>query len=130
MLKSDLIKHLESNLNKYGDSEIQVELLNDLGSNGKVYDIIDVVNVTGLDFEADYIAVFDYSKNSIDSKKLISFLNKSRESFLQSQENSKFEDTKEYYSGLADGMLNVLEFIQDNVKESKGEFLDIKIHKE
>lgn len=63
MLKSELIKHLQSNLNKHGDGEIQVELVDHLSVNGKVYDIKDVTNVVGLNFEADYITVFDVNKN-------------------------------------------------------------------
>lgn len=63
MLKSELIKYLQSNLNKYGDGEIQVELVDHISVNGKVYDIKDVTNVVGLNFEADYITVFDVNKN-------------------------------------------------------------------
>lgn len=62
MLKSELIKHLQSNLNKHGDGEIQVELVDHLSVNGKVYDIKDVTNVVGLNFEADYITIFDVNK--------------------------------------------------------------------
>lgn len=60
MLKSELIKHLQSNLNKHGDGEIQVEIVDYLNENGKVYPIKDVINAVGLNFEADYITVFNF----------------------------------------------------------------------
>lgn len=55
MLKTELIKHLQSNLARYGDGEIQVEVLSDLNFSGKVYEITDVTNAVGYKFEADYI---------------------------------------------------------------------------
>lgn len=55
MLKSQLIKQLQSNLDKYGDGNIQVEVLSDLSFAGKIYEITDVTNAVGYDFEADYI---------------------------------------------------------------------------
>lgn len=58
MLKSELIKHLQSNLDDYGDGEIQVEVLSDLNFSGKVYEITDVTNAVGYNFEADYITCF------------------------------------------------------------------------
>ena len=59
MKKSELIKHLQDNLEKYGDGEIKVEVVNDLSFSGKIYDIEDVTNATGYEFEADYITVFE-----------------------------------------------------------------------
>ena len=64
MLKSDLINHLQNNLNKHGDGEIQVELVSDLNENGKVYPIEDVTNAVGFNFEADYITVIDSNLRS------------------------------------------------------------------
>lgn len=55
MLKSELIKHLQSNLDSYGDGEIQVEVLSNLNFPGKTYEINDVTNAVGYEFEADYI---------------------------------------------------------------------------
>lgn len=55
MLKSQLIEHLQSNLDKYGDGEIQVEVLSDLNFSVEVYEITDVTNAVGYKFEADYI---------------------------------------------------------------------------
>lgn len=62
MLKSELIKHLQSNLNKHGDGEIQIELVDHLSEIGKVYEIKDVTNTVGLNFEADYITIYDVNK--------------------------------------------------------------------
>ncbi len=58
MKKSELIKHLQSNLDKYGDGEIQVEIVTNLSESGKVYEITDVTNAVGFEFEADYITCF------------------------------------------------------------------------
>lgn len=58
MLKSELIKYLQSNLDEHGDGEIQVEITNDLNFNGEIYEITDVVNAVGFNFEADYITCF------------------------------------------------------------------------
>ena len=49
-----------------------------------------------------------------DIKELVEFLQISRTQFINSSNETKFEDTKEYYKGIADGMLNVLEFLKDN----------------
>ena len=59
MLKSELIKHLQNNLSKYGDGEIKVEVLSDLNSRGKEYEIEDVTNAVGFAFEMDYITVIE-----------------------------------------------------------------------
>lgn len=58
MKKSELIKHLQDNLSKYGDGDIQVEVVHDLNFSGKAYDIHDVTNAVGFNFEADYITCF------------------------------------------------------------------------
>lgn len=58
MLKSRLIRHLQLNLDRYGDGEIQVEVLSDSSSSGEVYKIVDVTNAVGYNFEADYITCF------------------------------------------------------------------------
>ncbi|UUV25880.1 MULTISPECIES: hypothetical protein [Lysinibacillus] len=63
MLKSELIKHLQSNLNKHGDGEIQIELVDHLSEIGKVYEIKNVTDAVGLNFEVDYITIFDVNKN-------------------------------------------------------------------
>lgn len=68
MKKSELIKHLQSNLNKYGDGEIQVEVVSDLNSSGKVYEIEDVTNAVGLNFEADYITCFVENMNESEEE--------------------------------------------------------------
>lgn len=66
MLKSQLIKHLQSNLNEYGDGEIQVEVVSDLNFSGKVYEIIDVTNAVGFNLEADYITCWMESDDEDD----------------------------------------------------------------
>lgn len=66
MLKSELIEHLQSNLDKYGDGEIQVEVLTDLNFSGKVYEITDVTNAVGYEFEADYITCWMESDDEDD----------------------------------------------------------------
>lgn len=59
MLKSELIKRLAENIARHGDGEIKVEVLTDLGSRGKEYDIVDVTNAVGFEFEMDYITVIE-----------------------------------------------------------------------
>lgn len=55
MLKTELIKHLQSNIVKYGDGEIRVEVIAGTESSGSVYKIVDVTNMVGYDLKGDYI---------------------------------------------------------------------------
>lgn len=71
MLKSELIGHLQSNLDKYGDGEIQVEVLTDLNFSGKVYKITDVTNAVGFNLEADYITCFVEKEKRINDNTIL-----------------------------------------------------------
>ena len=58
MYKSELIRYLQESIKNYGDSEVLVEITNNLNFKGDVYKIEDLVTVSEDYKEIDYILCF------------------------------------------------------------------------